>query len=73
METLQASLHSSDKIPYMHQKVFSNLLSFDEWKLIRHKCIGFSNHSETYMDSQVFLGMGAHAQALGSDTTNLLG
>jgi len=25
------------------------------------------------MDSQVFLGMGAHAQTLGSDTANLLG
>jgi len=57
----------------MHQKVFSNLLSFDEHKLIRHIRIGFSNCTEMYKDSQVFLGMGAHAQALGTDTTNLLG
>jgi len=47
----------------MHEKVFSNL-SFDELKWIRH--------IQLYMDSRVFLGIGAHAQAVDTRWPSLL-
>ena len=46
-------------IPYMHDKVFSKLLLFDDME-VNHTHINFTKHT----DSQVFLGMGVHVQAV---------
>jgi len=56
----------------MHDKIFSNLLPFNDTEEIGRMCTDFTDCLQRCTDSQVFLGMDMHAEALDTRPLSLL-